>query len=80
MILNVAGSIVGGIWLAILGQWKLIGIGVLLMFTSHWVLSILMMPSLPIAGIAAYLYERKNPLGHLFGFISQLYTNISAVR
>jgi len=76
MILNIAGGIVGGIWLAILGEWKLIVIGVLLVFTSHLILSILMMPSLPIAGIAAYFYERKNPLGHLFGFISQLYTNI----
>ena len=37
IILNIAGSIVGGIWLAILGEWKLIGTGVFLMVTSHWV-------------------------------------------
>ncbi len=79
ILLNVAGGIVGGIWLAILGEWRLIGIGVLLLFTSHWILSILMMPSIPIAVIATYFYERKNPLGHLFGFISQFYTNILIV-
>lgn len=76
MILNMAGGIVGGIWLVFLGEWRLIGIGILLLFTSHWILSILMIPSMPIAGIAVYFYEKNNPLGHLFGFISQLYTNI----
>lgn len=79
MILNIGGGIVGGIWLAFLGEWRLIGIGILLLFTLHWILSILMMPSLPIAGIAIYFYKKKNPLGHLFGFISQLYTNILIV-
>jgi len=79
IILNILGGIVGGIWLAILGKWGLIGIGVLLMFFSHWILSILIMLDMPIAGIAAYFYEKKNPLGYFFGFISQLYTNILIV-
>lgn len=79
MILNFGGGIIGGIWLAFLGQWRLIGIGVLLLITSHWILSIFMLPGIPIAGIAAYFYEKKNPLGHLFGFLSQLYTNILIV-
>jgi len=50
MILNMVGGIIGGIWLAILGEWGLIGIGILLMFTSHWILAILMMPSLLFNG------------------------------
>jgi hypothetical protein len=80
MLLNIGGGIIGGIWLAVLGEWSLIGIGVLLLFTSHWILSILMMPSLAIAGIAMHFYGRKNYFwGHLFGFISQLYTNILIV-
>lgn len=79
MFLNFAGGIVGGIWLAFLGEWKLIGIGIFLLFTSHWILSILMMPGIPIAGIAAYLFEKKNPLGHLVGYLAQLYTNILIV-
>ncbi len=76
IVLNFGSGIVGGIWLAFLGQWKLIGIGILLLFTSPWLLSILMMPRIPIAGITTYFYEKKNPLSHLFGFLSQLYTNI----
>ena len=79
MFLNFAGGIVGGVWLAFLGEWKLIGIGILLLFTSHWILSILMMPVIPIAGIAAHFFEKKNPLGHIFGYLSQLYTNILIV-
>lgn len=76
ILLNFGGGIVGGVWLAFLGEWKLIGIGILLLFTFNWILSILMIPGLPLAGIAVYFYKKKNPLGHLFGFISQLYTNI----
>jgi hypothetical protein len=79
IILNMGASIIGGIWLAILGQWGLIGIGVFLLFTSHWYLSLLMIPSLPIAAIAAKLFEKKNPLGYIVGFISQVYTNLLIV-
>ena len=79
MLLNMVGGIAGGIWLAILSEWGLIGIGILLLFISHWILFILMIPSLPIAGIAVHFYEKKNFLGHVFGFISQLYTNILIV-
>ena len=79
ILLNMVGGIAGGIWLAVLGEWWLIGIGILLLFTSHWILSILMIPSLPIAVIAMHFYEKKNFLGHVFGFISQLYTNILIV-
>ena len=79
MILNMVGGIIGGIWLAILGEWGLIGIGILLMFTSHWILAILMMPSLLFMGIAMHFYEKKNFLAYLFVFISQLYTNLLIV-
>lgn len=39
MILNF-GGIVGCIWLHFFGEWKLIGIGILFLFTSHWILSV----------------------------------------
>jgi len=79
MILNFTGGIIGGIWLAFLGEWKLIGIGILLIFMSHWVLAILMMPSLPISGLAAYFYEKKKSLGFVFGYISHLYTKLLVI-
>lgn len=79
IILNVGSGIVGGIWLIILGEWKLFGIGIILLFTSPWILSVLMMPSLAIAAAAMYLYAKKNPLRHIAGYIAQLYTNILIV-
>ena len=80
MVLNYGAEIVAGIWLAVLGEWKLIGIGILFLVTSHYLLSILMMLSLPVSAIAVRYIEKKNPLGYLFGFLSQFYTNFTAVR
>jgi hypothetical protein len=74
--MSAAGSIIGGIWLAILGEWLLIGIGIFLVFTSHYILSILMMPSIPIGMIAMRFYEKKNRFGYFLGYVSQLYSNI----
>ena len=75
MVLNFGGGIVGGIWLAFLGEWKLLGIGIVLLFTSHWFLSLLMMPGLLVSGIAMSFAEKNKFLLYLFGFLSQIYTN-----
>jgi hypothetical protein len=75
MFLNLFGGIVSGIWLAILGEWKLIGIGIGLLLTSHWFLAMLMMPGLLLLPIAGHLYKSRNPLRHLVGYLSQAYTN-----
>jgi hypothetical protein len=79
MMLNFGGGIIGGIWLAFLGEWKLIIIGVVLLFASHWLLAILMMPGLLISGVALTFGEKNKFLLYLFGFLSQLYTNILIV-
>lgn len=76
MLLNFSSGIIGGIWLAFLGEWQLIGIGFALLFTASFSLSILMLPSIPIAGIATYFLNKRNPLGHIFGYLSQAYTNL----
>jgi hypothetical protein len=76
MFLNMLGGIVGGIWLAFLGEWRLIGIGLLLFITFHWILSILMMPGMLISGVAMYFLEKKNKMGYLFILLTQVYTNI----
>ena len=75
MILNFGGGIIGGIWLAILGEWKLLGIGIALLFTAHWFLSLLMMPVMLISGIAMHFEKKSKFLLYLFGFFSQIYTN-----
>ncbi|MDD5746208.1 MAG: hypothetical protein PHO30_02980 [Candidatus Omnitrophica bacterium] len=76
LFLNLLGGIIAGIWLAFLGEWRLIFIGIILLFTSHFYLSILMLPSMIFIPIVASLREKKNPLLYLFGFLSQFYTNL----
>ena len=52
-ILNIFGGIVSGIWLAILGEWGLIGYGILALLVSGMGLGIAMAPGLIFAGPAA---------------------------
>ncbi len=79
LILNVIGGIVGGIWLGFLGQWGLIGIGIILVFTSHFYLSILLLPGVGLSFLALYFYKNQSPLRHLFAFLYQLFTNVLIV-
>ena len=79
VILNALSAIIGCIWLAIIGEWTLLGIGVVLIFTSHWILSMLMLPGMAISFISVWLMERKNLLMYVFGYLSNLYTNILIV-
>jgi hypothetical protein len=74
MILNMLGGIVAGIWLAILGQWGIIGIGILVFIVSTSILSFVIMPSILLAAPAAYCAEKGKTLGLVFfGAISSLY-------
>lgn len=75
MLLNVGGGIVGGIWLAFRGEWRLIFTGIVLAVISPWILSILMLPSLGIGMVALIFKERKWVL-YVLGFLSQVYTNV----
>ena len=76
MILNLLSGIVGGIWLAFLGEWRLIGVGIVLVLISHWILSFFMMLGFPIGLLGVFFYKKNiKILGHLFGYLSQAYTN-----
>lgn len=74
MILNLLGGIVAGIWLAILGQWGTIGIGILVFFISTSILSFVIAPTILLAAPAAYCAEKGKTVGMVFfGAISNLY-------
>lgn len=75
-ILNSFAGIAGGIWLAFLGEWKLIGFGIAMLFTSHLILGILLMPSLPLVALAMKMMQRYKPIGLFLGYLSQLYNNV----
>lgn len=79
MLLNMFGGIIAGIWLAFLGEWRLIFLGLALICTAHWVIGLLMLPGLLILPLAAYLGQRKSPLVYLVGAASQFYTNLLMV-
>jgi hypothetical protein len=74
-LLNAFGGIIAGIWLAILGEWGLIGYGIVALFISGFGLGFAMMPGLLLDVPAALLYEKGNKIGfYFFGFLSSLYT------
>lgn len=74
MLLNMLGGIVGGVWLAILGQWAVIGWGVVAMIAAPFGLSIALMPSM-IFGAPALWLEKRNQVfvASIFVFLSVLY-------
>lgn len=79
LFLNIAGGIIGGVWLIILGEWSLFCFGILITISLPWLLTIIMMPGLLLSGIAIYYTERKNFLGYIFNYLSQLFTNLFIV-
>lgn len=72
--LNLFGGIASGIWLAFLGEWDLIGYGLLLIIVSGFSLGIAMAPGMIFALPAAKMLESGNKLGHVFGLLAMAYT------
>lgn len=79
ILMNYLSGIVGGIWLAIYREWRLIFIGIALLVVSHVFIASLLLPARLLASVGMYLYKRKNPLFYLFGFLSHFYTNLFIV-
>lgn len=73
--LNALGGIVSGIWLALIGQWWALGVGLVGVLVSHFLASILLMPSLLFAAPAAALAERgKQGVATVLAGVSSLDT------
>jgi hypothetical protein len=77
VLLNTLGSVVATVWLAILGQWGVLGGGLLIsIFGAFW-LSLIMIPGLLLAAPAMWFAERGQQWGVIaFGALSLLYTYI----
>jgi len=60
------GSLLAGIWLAVLGEWRAIGTGVFLILFSHWLLMIVLLPSLVFTAPATRALDRGDLLGAAF--------------
>lgn len=75
MIINMLGSIVAGIWLAIIGEWSLIVLGIIAFLFSSTLLSFALIPSFLLGAPAVYCAEKENTFGMVFFVaISNLYT------
>jgi len=73
-ILNMLGGVVAAIWLAILGQWGAIGIGVAVMFGAHFAIAIAMMPQIALGMPSAWLLEKGyRVLGAIFALPALIY-------
>lgn len=75
VVLNMFGGIISGIWLAILGEWGLIGYGILALLVSGMFLGLAMVPGLLFAAPAALMLEKGNKVGgYFFSLLSIIYT------
>lgn len=69
------GGTVSGIWLAILGEWGIIGTGISALFFSSFLLGFALMPGLIFALPAVALFERGNKVGgYILMFLNLIYT------
>lgn len=73
MVLNSLGGIVSGIWLAVLGEWWAIGLGILNVLFSTFIISIALIPSIPLAAGALTFGRRSKVALFAFGLLSSLY-------
>lgn len=65
MLMNLFGGIVSGIWLAFLGEWKALGIGVAVLFTGNFIVSMLLLPAMIFVWPGGKLMEKGH---HWLGF------------
>ncbi len=75
LVLNALGGIVSGIWLGVIGEWWALGVGLVGLFVSPFLVTILLIPGLLFAAPGSALFERgrQGPAMVLAG-ISSLYT------
>lgn len=77
MMLNIFSGLVGGIWLAILGKWKLIGAGLLLSFAMPWAYAIISLPAFGLAALAILAKEKGSKINlFVLGFLSSIYNYV----
>jgi hypothetical protein len=75
VILNSLGIFAALVWLALLGRWSALGLGVVISFLGFIVLSLAILPGLVLAAPAAFFVARgRHHAAFFFGALSLLYT------
>jgi hypothetical protein len=77
MILNLVGGIVAAVWLAILGDWVVFGIGIAIAILGSWIIKITLVPARILFGAPgiALANRGKNGGALLFGLLNAIYTS-----
>lgn len=74
LMLNIGSWIIGGIWLAIAGQWGLIVTGIILSIFMPWIYSLVAMPGIALAALMVKTVEKKQRLlTSTIAFITTIY-------
>lgn len=77
VLFNFAGGIVGGIWLAVIGEWGALGTGIAALVFGTLAIGIALAPSLALLPLAESASRRSNIVAMVFlGIISVGYTYI----
>jgi hypothetical protein len=74
--LNFASEIIAGIWLAILGDWKSIGAGLLMSIGMPWAYFLITLPSMGLGYLLIILIKKGKKIPTtILGFVNMIYTN-----
>jgi hypothetical protein len=75
MLLNLLGGVVAGIWLAFLGQWSTIFLGLAISISGAFLVSLLLLPGIGLAGLGSVAFGRGNKVaGSLLVILSAPWT------
>lgn len=75
LVLNSFGGLIAAIWLAILGEWRIIFSGLVLIFFSSFALSFLLTPGWFFSNLAArFAEQRKKIVALSIGSLTAIYT------
>jgi hypothetical protein len=74
VILNFLGFIVSGVWLLVIGQWRLVVAGLLISMFAPFILGLAILPGILIGAPGIHFANRGVTIGvYFFGFLSSVY-------
>jgi len=77
VVLNALGFIVSGIWLLVIGQWRLVVAGLVVSIFAPFLLGLALLPGILIGAPGIHLANRGVTIGvYFFGFLSSAYTYV----
>jgi len=76
VIINSLGGIISGVWLAFLGEWWALGVGVVVLVAGHYLMPLSLAPQVVALGPAILLLKKSKILAAPFFFFGIVITNL----